>query len=601
MTGHSVDYPELVEAIERLPVHSHLCLLYETREEQFAAVVPFMRYGLAKGDRCVYIADENTAAEVLRAMREGGVDVDSALDTGALAVITKREAYLGEGSFDPDAMIMLLRSTTDAAKADGFPALRVTGEMTWALGDEPGVGRLIEYEAKLNYVLPTCDILAICQYNLRRFPPEIIHDVIYTHPLVIVGGEVYENFYYIPPDIFLASDRASSEVEYLLSNLRTHTQDRVSLRQANRDLELTAKQLRKLNRVLRMISGVNETLIRATDEMGLLQEAIGIMADVGGYRMAWVGFAEHDEAKTVRPVCAAGYVEGYLDAVKITWSDTDLGQGPTGTAIRTGEPAFSRDILADPLFGPWRQEAAKRGYASSIAIPLIADGQVLGAINLIAGKLDAFETEEVELMKELASDMGYGIVTLRAREQLRQVEEHKHDFYRRTILAATEGKLLMCEPEEIWEIAGPPIASREVSHPRDVSVIRRMVTEVAESAGIDESRAHGLALCVGEATTNAIKHAGGGMASIHKLADSLLFVVSDKGHGIAAINLPEVALKKGYTTALSLGLGYKAMISIADQVYLATGPEGTTVGIEMKLHPQPTLSFLASLPDTWAS
>jgi anti-sigma regulatory factor (Ser/Thr protein kinase) len=102
--------------------------------------------------------------------------------------------------------------------------------------------------------------------------------------------------------------------------------------------------------------------------------------------------------------------------------------------------------------------------------------------------------------------------------------------------------------------------------------------------------------------TNVLKHAHGGKAKLYKTNDSLLLVISDRGPGIAAVNLPELALKRGYSTAESLGMGYKAMISLADKVYLATGPGGTTVGIEMKLHPQkPRQVILDSLPDAWES
>ncbi|HEY3298803.1 MAG TPA: ATP-binding protein, partial [Armatimonadota bacterium] len=118
--------------------------------------------------------------------------------------------------------------------------------------------------------------------------------------------------------------------------------------------------------------------------------------------------------------------------------------------------------------------------------------------------------------------------------------------------------------------------------------------------GMNESRVYDMVLCVGEAATNALKHAGGGSASIHRRADALLFVVEDHGSGIEALTLPEVALTKSYSTARSLGMGYKAMISIADRVHLATGPNGTTVAIEMILHPVQRPPILAGIPDTWS-
>ena len=186
-----------------------------------------------------------------------------------------------------------------------------------------------------------------------------------------------------------------------------------------------------------------------------------------------------------------------------------------------------------------------------------------------------------------------------AEQRRRELEEHKRDFYRRTILAATEGKLVISEREEIEGIAGPPITSWDIKRAEDVGALRDAVSQLARSAGMEENRIFDLALAVGEATTNAFKHAGGGTASLHSLPEGLLFMVSDRGPGIEALTLPEVALVRGYSTAGSLGMGYKAILSVADKVYLATGPTGTTVAIEMRLRAAEMPVSVAGLPDTW--
>jgi len=181
-----------------------------------------------------------------------------------------------------------------------------------------------------------------------------------------------------------------------------------------------------------------------------------------------------------------------------------------------------------------------------------------------------------------------------------QARDERRRFYRKTIEAATEGKLLICDREEIKQMAGPPIATSAVRRPEDLGRARRMVAEIASAEGMDETRVFDLVLCAGEATTNAIKHADKGTATVHRRDDgALLVVVTDTGPGIQEINLPDVALKRGYTTAVSLGMGYKAMISVADQVYLATGPKGTTVAVEMSLHAKPPQTSNPVLPDTW--
>lgn len=225
-------HSELVAELEKLTLHDHLCLIYETREEQLAAAIPFIRIGLDRGEQCVYVADDNEVESILAAMRGRGIDTCTAIGSGALRVVSKREAYLQTGAFDPEWMIGLLRKAVDKAREGGFHALRVTGEMTWALGREPGTDRLIEYEAKLNHFFPEHDILAICQYNRSRFDPGIIQGVISTHPIVIYGSLVCRNPYYIPPDELLGPGQAGPQVDRMLKNLTDLTRAEESLRRA---------------------------------------------------------------------------------------------------------------------------------------------------------------------------------------------------------------------------------------------------------------------------------------------------------------------------------------------------------------------------------
>ncbi|MHB0911877.1 MAG: PAS domain-containing protein [Armatimonadota bacterium] len=186
-----------------------------------------------------------------------------------------------------------------------------------------------------------------------------------------------------------------------------------------------------------------------------------------------------------------------------------------------------------------------------------------------------------------------------AEQREREVEAHKREFYRRTILSATEGKLVIADYDEIQQIAGPPAATWMIDSIEALGTIRSEAAALAGEAGMEQARIADFEICIGEAVTNAYKHAGGGMASIHRVNDSLVCVVSDKGRGIEVLALPEVALKRGYTTAMSLGMGYKMIISLADQVYLATGPEGTTVAIRMRLRPVERPLIPAGMPDAW--
>ncbi|MBE9126549.1 MULTISPECIES: PAS domain S-box protein [unclassified Coleofasciculus] len=189
------------------------------------------------------------------------------------------------------------------------------------------------------------------------------------------------------------------------------------------DRKLSEQQLYKANRALRTLSECNQAVVRAVDEPTLLNDICRIVVEFGGYHCAWIGFAEHDDAKTVRPIAQAGYEDGYIESLQLTWSNTERGRGPTGTAIRTGKTSIAYSILTDPNYLPWREAAIQQGYAASIALPLIVDSHPLGALNIYATESDAFDEAEVRLLTELANDLAYGIAALRTRIERQQAEE----------------------------------------------------------------------------------------------------------------------------------------------------------------------------------
>src|ERR1035437_2763728 len=180
---------------------------------------------------------------------------------------------------------------------------------------------------------------------------------------------------------------------------------------------LSEGYLKQFNRVLRAISGSNRALTHAKSEIDYLQRACEIICKECGYMLAWIGLAENDAKKTVRPAASAGFEEGYLEKLDVTWADSERGRGPTGMAIRTGKITICRDMLNDPDFKPWRAEAVKRGYASSIAIPLQSGNVVLGALMLYSTETNPFSKDEIALLMEMGFDLFYGIELIRARER----------------------------------------------------------------------------------------------------------------------------------------------------------------------------------------
>jgi signal transduction histidine kinase/CheY-like chemotaxis protein len=182
-------------------------------------------------------------------------------------------------------------------------------------------------------------------------------------------------------------------------------------------------ELRRLQRILRARGRSGQAILRAKDELDCLEQACRIVVEDCGHAMVWIGYAGQDAGKNVRPVARAGFEEGYLETLKITWADTERGRGPVGTAFRSGKPSVCRDMLTDPRFKPWRAQAVKRGYASSISLPLRGDdGKTFGVVSIYSKEPDAFTAQEVELLTGLADDLGYGIAALRMREARRLAE-----------------------------------------------------------------------------------------------------------------------------------------------------------------------------------
>ncbi|GAB4367224.1 MAG: hypothetical protein Kow00121_05300 [Elainellaceae cyanobacterium] len=182
------------------------------------------------------------------------------------------------------------------------------------------------------------------------------------------------------------------------------------------------QHLQRLNRSLRTVSECNQALVRATNEATLLQDVCQILVEFGGYRAAWIGFAEQDAMRRVRPVAQAGHTDSYLHNLRISWVDDEWGRGPTGTAIRTKQVCVAQDLLHDPHFQPWREAAIQHGYASSIALPLLYQDVAFGAINLYSAYPYAFDPDETRLLTELANDLSYGITALRTHSALHDSE-----------------------------------------------------------------------------------------------------------------------------------------------------------------------------------
>jgi hypothetical protein len=207
--------------------NDHLASIYEGQDEHFATSVQFIREGLQRGEQCLYIADATTTDELLAVLREGGIDIEAALESGALTIHTAGGTDLKSGTFVPafeqQPQLEFWKDSLAAATTEEFAGLRVAVEMTWALGGETSLDRLIEYEAQLNTIFAGDDYTVLCQYDREQFPAEVLTDVIQTHPLLVYDGEVCRNFYYGPPAEFSDTDDPSLAVDRKVETLADRT------------------------------------------------------------------------------------------------------------------------------------------------------------------------------------------------------------------------------------------------------------------------------------------------------------------------------------------------------------------------------------------
>ncbi|MHA1638491.1 MAG: PAS domain S-box protein, partial [Candidatus Thorarchaeota archaeon] len=210
----------------------------------------------------------------------------------------------------------------------------------------------------------------------------------------VTGKSAYLNttLVYVPPDLVMI-----------------HADDITERKQAE-------MLYRRVNRSLAALSGSNEAIIKATSVEELFNSVCQVLVEKAGYRLAWIGEALHSKRKDVLPVAQAGFEEGYLDTLDLSWDDIKRGQGPTGVSIRTRKPCISQDITNDPKFKPWREDAITRGYASSISLPLRLGEDIFGSLGIYAEEPNAFDADEVELLEKMSNSLSHAIETFRKQE-----------------------------------------------------------------------------------------------------------------------------------------------------------------------------------------
>ena len=183
--------------------HRHICAFFNDFDEQHRVLRSFIKEGFDRGDKAFHIVDPELWEDHLRQLTEAGIDVGQAMGTGQLELRRWQDAYLRNGRFDQDAMLALLDEVLQSGAAAGYPLTRFISRVETGLVDKAGVDSWLEYETRVNYVVPKYDNPVICTYDLSKFSAGMVMDMMRTHPVVIIGGVVQENPFFVPPDQFL--------------------------------------------------------------------------------------------------------------------------------------------------------------------------------------------------------------------------------------------------------------------------------------------------------------------------------------------------------------------------------------------------------------
>jgi hypothetical protein len=187
----------------KLENHCHICAFFNSKEEEYPVLLPFIKEGLDRGEKAFHVVDPKLRNQHLQYLQSAGIQTETVEQSGQLELRNWYEAYLLDGHFNQDRMLSMLQGVLDESRQAGYPLTRLVAHMEWALEDRPGVTDIVEYESRLNYFLHRYSDPVVCVYDLAQFGACVI-DILRTHPMVIIGGMLQENPFFVPPDDFLS-------------------------------------------------------------------------------------------------------------------------------------------------------------------------------------------------------------------------------------------------------------------------------------------------------------------------------------------------------------------------------------------------------------
>lgn len=185
----------------------HVCAFFNSEDEGYRVLLPFIKDGFACGDKAVHVVSPGRRCDHLQRLAAVGIDTTAAEQSGQLELRTNTEAYLRDGRFDQDRMLEAFEQMASGNADGGFPLSRIVCQMDWAAEGRSHIDNLVEFESRVNHVWRRHDDAVICVYDLAKFGGDTVVDIMRTHPMVVIGGTLQRNPFFVPPEEFLSELR----------------------------------------------------------------------------------------------------------------------------------------------------------------------------------------------------------------------------------------------------------------------------------------------------------------------------------------------------------------------------------------------------------
>jgi signal transduction histidine kinase/ActR/RegA family two-component response regulator len=309
---------ELERRSARLRQGDHLCLIYHSAAEQTAALVAFLKAGLAAGERCLFVGHATSGRRLENALEAAGIDVGPECERGALLLLTRRKDWLPQGGFDPGSMLDLLRQAEQQALDDGFSGLRATWNMCWLLEGAAGADRLLEYEALLNRFLSGSRTCALCRYSPEACAADTIQEALHTHPLCIIGDQICSNAFYEPPDMVLGDRSPEERIDWMMAQLWRNRLNEQKLEDVTVRLAQKRTALARANQAKEDLLGMLAHELR--NPLGTISNALQVlrMGDGDETRKRAIAAAER------QVLHQAMLIDDLLEASRVTRGEIEL-------------------------------------------------------------------------------------------------------------------------------------------------------------------------------------------------------------------------------------------------------------------------------------